>query len=180
MSETARRFVGSNGYVWFKDPGHPLAMANGRVYEHRAVAAEMLGRPLTKGEIVHHKNHDKTDNRPANLAVLSSRGHHKREHNRTGRYGRLAGESNPTIQCACGCGVELLRYDGYGRPRRYARGHSASRKPPRMGIDHTETAVCACGCGAIFDRWDEYRRERRFAWGHNVRRRHQGDQIDGK
>ena len=45
-------------------------------YEHRAVAAKKLGRPLRAGEVVHHENSDKTDNRPENVTVFSShRGH---------------------------------------------------------------------------------------------------------
>lgn len=39
---------------------------------HRRVAAEMLGRPLLPGEIVHHRNGDSANNAPDNLVVLPS------------------------------------------------------------------------------------------------------------
>lgn len=37
--------------------------------EHRMVLAQMLQRPLSENESVHHKNGDRSDNRPENLEL---------------------------------------------------------------------------------------------------------------
>mgnify|MGYP001947746002 FL=1 len=50
------------------------------VHEHRLVAAKKLGRPLKKGEVVHHMDHDKRNNHPENLKVFESQAEHARWH----------------------------------------------------------------------------------------------------
>ena len=58
------------GYVEVYDPAHPnAAPSTGWVLEHRKVMADRLGRPLFADENVHHKNGDRTDNRPDNLEL---------------------------------------------------------------------------------------------------------------
>jgi len=45
------------------------------VYEHRLVAAEAIGRPLTKHQFVHHKDGVRSNNILSNLVIMS-RGQH--------------------------------------------------------------------------------------------------------
>jgi hypothetical protein len=58
-----------DGYIHLYMPEHPNARSGGKVAEHVVVMAEVLGRPLIKGENVHHKNGVRDDNRPENLEL---------------------------------------------------------------------------------------------------------------
>jgi hypothetical protein len=68
------------GYVHVFMPEHPRAIGN---YVRRSllVAEEKLGRPLERGEIVHHKNQQRDDDRPENVEVLPSQSKHIAHHN---------------------------------------------------------------------------------------------------
>jgi hypothetical protein len=66
-------------YVTVRRPGHPMADKQGRVYEHRLVMADRLGRALLPSECVHHKNGNPRDNRVENLEIVTT-GEHSRRH----------------------------------------------------------------------------------------------------
>ena len=60
------------GEGWFdSNTGYRRVRIGGKQKrEHRAIIEKYLGRKLNNDEVVHHINHDKTDNRIENLEVM--------------------------------------------------------------------------------------------------------------
>ncbi len=85
--------INKGGYVEFRRGGR-------KVLEHRLVMAAHIGRDLAADEVVHHKNHIKTDNRIENLELMTRVAH--MEH-----HGK-ASKALPLLTCA-GCGGEFTR-----------------------------------------------------------------------
>lgn len=62
-----------DGYKVIHKTGHPNSIGRGAIFEHVFIMSNHLGRPLTKGETVHHKNGVRDDNHIENLELWSNR-----------------------------------------------------------------------------------------------------------
>ena len=145
MKKHSHNYIGgsitSHGYkVIYVGKDHHLANSNGYAYEHRVVAEKILMRSLRPGEIVHHKDGNKSNNAPNNLEVVVSHRHHFYLHRRGDSINRKPDEDNPMVECACGCGKWFNQYDSSNRPRKFISGHNGEKK---------QNKLCECGCGAI-------------------------------
>lgn len=70
----------SNGYPEIYLPEHPLARKRGNIYVHILVAEEILGRHLTKDEVVHHIDKNRQNNNTENLMIFASQTDHSFYH----------------------------------------------------------------------------------------------------
>jgi hypothetical protein len=70
-------YYDENGYKRFR---------NSDKLVHRHVAERKLGRKLRPGEVVHHKNRDKSDNSRANLWVFKNQKKHNSTHRQDKKY----------------------------------------------------------------------------------------------
>jgi hypothetical protein len=65
-----RTWSNSSGYQKFRDP------STGRAeFTHIRVAEKLVGGKIFPGREVHHRDGDKTNNRPSNLQVMSAKDH---------------------------------------------------------------------------------------------------------
>lgn len=53
---------------------HPI-LGNTRIEEHRLISTEKIGRKLLPNEVVHHKDHNRKNNDPSNLFVMTKKEH---------------------------------------------------------------------------------------------------------
>ncbi len=96
------RVSSSQGYNCVYCPDHPRAWSTGYVYVHVLVAEMKLGRLLRPGEVVHHKDRNKTNNAPENVDVLPS-------HSAHGLLHRADIKASVVVLCCGFCGRSFER-----------------------------------------------------------------------
>ena len=116
--------LNAQGYIMILAVGHPLARKNGYILEHRLIAAERWGIFAVMGMHVHHKDGNKQNNSTENLELIAPDKHHSLHNRGENSLQKVVGEPNTIVSCACGCGSEFLKYNKWGRTRKYSIGHS--------------------------------------------------------
>ena len=75
------KMVDKSGYILIFKPKHPFSNKLGYIRKHRLIAEKILGRYLTKQEVIHHINKIKDDNRPENLYLFPNGSEHRKNDN---------------------------------------------------------------------------------------------------
>jgi len=126
------RYLDKKGYAWIAAPG-----TGRKIQEHRYLMEQILGRKLKPHERVHHKNGCKSDNRPENIELMT-----EKQHNHFHRPPLKIPQE--TIECACGCGSKLNKYDNRGRERIYLSPSHAWKKPHGRGNPNRKRSEHTC------------------------------------
>lgn len=75
-----------SGYVYVYRSDHPHHDKDKYIKRSHAIMESVLGRILNPGEVVHHLNEVKDDDRPENLMLFSCDGEHQKFHIQNGTH----------------------------------------------------------------------------------------------
>lgn len=74
-------YVNNLGYRYVRSEDHPHRNKDSYVLEHRIVMESIVGRYLTKNEVVHHRDRNRLNNSPDNLFLFPNNKAHTSFHN---------------------------------------------------------------------------------------------------
>lgn len=80
MKHTGNKKRAINGYFLIKDYEHPNRNKNNDVLEHIKIMSEYIKRPIGIGEIIHHIDFNKQNNKIENLYLCNNRKEHSLVH----------------------------------------------------------------------------------------------------
>ena len=130
------KVVKKGDYMYAVCPDHPRRTKNNYVLLHRVVVENAIGRLLADNEVVHHKDHNRFNNSPDNLEVMTRSAHAK-------LHGAERHRSVTVLTCHF-CGVEFERYSNLlgGRTRAFcSRSCNAKHSRHNCGWTHPSTTV---------------------------------------
>ena len=96
MNAEKKSFV-DNGYIRVLIPLAEQVGNNKYAMQHRLVMEKHLGRKLREDEVVHHKNHNRSDNRISNLQVMTYSQHSS--HHAPKKNGRWSIRFSHCVRC---------------------------------------------------------------------------------
>lgn len=94
------KIINKDGYIKLNVGGGK------RVFEHKFIMEQHLGRKLIKPEEIHHINGDKQDNRIENLELCKNKADHKRKHK---QY-----DWSTNYPCCQGCKKTRIKHEAHG------------------------------------------------------------------
>ena len=108
-----------------------------KMLEHRYVMEQVLGRRLERWEQVHHRNHNRLDNRPENLELVTSKQHGLRH------------TWHATVKVCVVCGAQYTPHKTKRARQQTCSPACRSELLSRRNAERAESKECIV-CGTVF------------------------------